>query len=131
MRIYDLRFTIYALRLRFAASGIFAAFVVLMVLNGCAVGPSYKAPKTAVPAAFANGAQTNLNAEETVVAWWRGFNDPELDQLVERARAGNHDLRIATANLLQSRALRRQAQFDLGPVVNGVGSYSHSLASKD
>jgi multidrug efflux system outer membrane protein len=40
-------------------------------------------------------------------------------------------LRIATANLREARALRREAQFDLGPVVTGVGSYTHSLASKD
>jgi len=131
MRIYDLRFTIYAFKLRPAALGLFAPFMVLLVLAGCAVGPNYKTPNTAVPAAFANGEQANVSADATVTTWWRTFNDPELNQLVERARAGNHDLKIATVNLLQARALRREVQFDLAPVVNGVGSYTHSLASQD
>ncbi len=102
----------------------------LTILMGCAAGPDYKAPKTAVPEAFANGGQTNLSTNETAVTWWRGFNDPELDQLIDRALAYNHDLRIATANLLEARALRRQARFDLLPSPNAEAGYTHSLYSQ-
>src|SRR5581483_5061445 len=122
-RIYDSRFTINAFKAARAS-------LALMILAGCAVGPNYKAPKTAVPAEFANGAQTNLNAGKTAVTWWRGFNDAELDQLVDRACAGNYDLRIATANLKEARAMRRQVQFDLAPAFNGVAGYTHSLNSQ-
>src|SRR4051812_7048819 len=73
------------------------AAVAMLTLAGCAVGPNYKTPKTPVPASFANGSQTYLSTNQTVVDWWRGFDDAELNQLVERALAKNHDLRIATA----------------------------------
>ncbi len=99
-------------------------------LAGCAAGPNYKAPKMAVADAFENGGQTNLSTNETAVTWWRGFNDPELSGLVDRALAGNHDLRIATANVLESRALRRQAQFDLLPVPQGQASYTDTQYSR-
>jgi outer membrane protein, multidrug efflux system len=110
----------------------FALLAVSMgLLGGCAAlpaaGPNYHAPKTQVPPAFANGAQTNLSTNETAVTWWRSFNDAELNQLVDRAIAGNKDLVIASANVREARALRREAQFDLGPVVNGTAGYTHTL----
>ena len=105
--------------------------VTLALLSGCAVGPNYKTPKMPVPDTFSNGSQSNVTTNETAVTWWRGFNDPELDHLVELARTGNPDLRIATANLREARALRRNAVSDFAPVVNGVAGYSHTLSSQD
>ena len=32
-------------------------------------------------------------------AWWKQFNDPTLDALIQRAAANNLDLRIAVARL--------------------------------
>ncbi len=104
--------------------------LLLLFIAGCAVGPNYKAPKISAPAAFEGGAQTNFTDGETAIIWWRGFNDPRLDQLVDRALAGNHDLRIATANVREARALRREAQFDLLPAAEGRASYTHSLFSQ-
>lgn len=101
----------------------------LLLLAGCAAGPNYKAPKTSVASAFENGTQTNFSNAETAVAWWHGFNDTRLDQLVERAIASNHDLRIATANVREARALRREAQFDLLPVPQGTAGYTHTQYS--
>jgi multidrug efflux system outer membrane protein len=105
--------------------------IALLILAGCAVGPNYKTPKTAVPTAFANGAQTNMSAGNAVVSWWRGFDDPKLNQLVDLALTNNYDLRIATATLREARALHRQTQFDLLPAVNGVADYNRTLFSKD
>ncbi len=131
MKIYDLRSMTCAVKSRLSALGMLASLLALIIAAGCAVGPNYKAPKTSVPPKFTYGEQTNVSADAIVITWWRGFNDPELDQLVERARAGNYDLKIATANLREARAMRRQVQFDLAPVVNGVGSYNHTLYSQD
>ncbi len=89
----------------------------LSLMAGCAVGPDYKPPKINVPPAFANGAQSPYAPGETVANWWRGFKDEELNKLVDRAAASNLDLRIATANLLQARALRLGAKSDFFPVV--------------
>jgi multidrug efflux system outer membrane protein len=102
----------------------------LGLLAGCAAGPDYHPPKTNVPAAFANGGQTNISATEAVAFWWREFHDDELNQLVERAVASNLDLRIATANLLQARALRFGAKAGAFPVVDGQASYSNEKFSR-
>src|SRR5258706_2985248 len=108
---------------------VLAAMVVLLAA-GCSVGPNYKQQKTAVAAAFANANQPHLDTNDISVEWWQGFQDSTLDQLVTRALAHNHDLRIATATLREARALRRTSQVDLLPTLNGDASWTRSELSK-
>ena len=113
------------------ASELIAVGCVSAFLSGCAVGPNYKPPKNSVAASFANSPTNVAAADETALAtWWKGFNDVRLDGLVERAIAHNHDLRIATANLKEARALRRLTTFDLAPTVQGNAGYQNGLLSK-
>ena len=109
---------------------LFYLFLPLILFAGCAVGPNYKQPKASVPPAFANGSQPQYTPDQAVSAWWRGFNDAELNKLVDRAAVSNLDLRIATANLLQARALRLGAKADFFPVVDGAASYSNNKYSQ-
>ncbi len=106
-----------------AASGV--------LLSGCAAGPNYRQPETKTDAAFGNLSQPNIATNQTAVTWWHGFNDPRLDALVTQAFAANHDLRIATARVLEARALRTQAILNLAPIVHADASYTRSLASAD
>jgi multidrug efflux system outer membrane protein len=99
--------------------------LVLTVVAGCSVGPNYHSPQFAVPPVFANGGQTNYSAGDTIVGWWRGFNDAELNRLVEMAIGSNLDLTVATANLRQARALHLGAVSDFFPVAEGQASYSN------
>src|SRR5205823_5272152 len=64
-------------------------------LSACSVGPNYRPPKTTVSPSFANSSQPGLATNDTLTTWWRGFNDSVLNDLIARARAKNHDLRIA------------------------------------
>src|SRR5713226_3306586 len=102
-----------------------------VVLSGCAVGPNYKRPQTSVANSFANAPTNAVSPDEAALAaWWKGFNDARLDSLVDRAITNNHDLRIATANLKEARALRRLTTFDLAPTVQANAGYANSLLSK-
>ncbi|AYH46113.1 efflux transporter outer membrane subunit [Azoarcus sp. DN11] len=51
-------------------------------------------------------------------AWWRDFNDPVFDRLIEQALAGNPSLRLAEARLAKARAVAGVAESALGPQVN-------------
>jgi len=79
-----------------------------VTLGACAVGPNYVAPPTAVAGNFigANAVAQRLAPPAPVdqAAWWKGFNDPVLDGLVDRALAQNLDLAQATARVTQARA---------------------------
>src|SRR5262245_36135297 len=106
-------------------------FISLVLLAGCAVGPNYKQPQTSVAASFANSPTNTVTADEAALAtWWKGFNDSKLDSLIEQAIAHNHDLRIATANLKEARALRRLTTFDLAPTVQANAFYDKRLLSE-
>jgi NodT family efflux transporter outer membrane factor (OMF) lipoprotein len=67
----------------------------------------------------------------TAVTWWQGFNDPRLDSLVAQAVTNNPDLRIATAHVLEARALRMGAVADFFPIANANAGWTKSLASED
>jgi len=79
-----------------------------VTLGACAVGPDYVAPPSAVSGAFigANAVAQRAAPPAPVdqAAWWKGFNDPVLDGLVERALAQNLDLAQAAARVTQARA---------------------------
>jgi len=103
----------------------------LFLFSGCAVGPNYKPPQTSVATSFANIPTNVASADESALAtWWKGFEDAKLSDLVSQAIAHNHDLRIATANLQESRALRRLTTFDLAPTVQANAGYENRLLSK-
>ena len=110
------------------AVGIFA-FAILF--SGCAVGPDYKPPQTSVAPSFATTLTNTVPANENALAtWWKGFNDAGLDSLVDRAIANNYDVRLATANLKEARALRRLTTFDLAPTVQANAGYANSRVSE-
>src|SRR5687768_11153701 len=104
-------------------------FALIVGLAGCAVGPNYKAPDTSVDAAFTHGKQPGLNTNNPAVFWWRSFNDDTMNRLVDSAIVTNTDLRIASANLREARALRRLAYFDLGPTITANGGYANQRRS--
>ncbi len=108
---------------------LFSLLIGLGLLAGCMVGPNYKEPKTQMSEKFANESGKGLSSGEVENSWWRGFNDGKLNHLVELAIGGNYDLRIATANIREARALRLEAQFDLYPTVTSQASYTREHLS--
>ena len=50
--------------------------------------------------------------------WWHAFNSPELDDLINRGLANNHDVRIATFKIAQAKARAGQADAGKGPTIN-------------
>jgi NodT family efflux transporter outer membrane factor (OMF) lipoprotein len=58
--------------------------------------------------------------------WWRGFNSPELDDLIAQAREKNFDIQAAIARVEQADAQVRISGAPLLPTVTGTGSYTWS-----
>ncbi|HYI40259.1 MAG TPA: TolC family protein [Allosphingosinicella sp.] len=57
-------------------------------------------------------------------AWWKIFNDPVLDGLVDKARKSNGSIQEAAARLEKSRALLRGAAAARNPQLGGGGGAS-------
>ena len=89
-----------------------------LALAGCvSVGPNYKAPDTP-PANVQNVDAARESNAQFQAAWWKQFNDPVLDALIQRAAKGSLDLRIARARLTESRALLGTAKSDQIPTID-------------
>lgn len=96
----------------------FTAPLLALALSACATaGPDYAPPaQSAATAPTATGAfhsaagpriDPNAPLPET---WWRLYDDPQLDALVNEALAANTDLRVAQANLARAQAVLREAE---------------------
>ena len=94
-----------------------AAAAAVALLAGCAVGPDHRAPTPSLDARFAQpgmdraagAASASAGAEvrpvgADIARFWRGFNDPALTALVERALDASPDVRLAQARLQEARA---------------------------
>jgi multidrug efflux system outer membrane protein len=101
-----------------------ALATLLAALTGCAVGPNYAKPATPVAPQFVGATEGAYSGEDAQAAFWTQFGDATLDRLIDEALAANHDLRIALAHLVEARAERREAQFDLAPTVTASGGYT-------
>jgi NodT family efflux transporter outer membrane factor (OMF) lipoprotein len=102
------------------------------VLSSCRVGPDYHAPKPALPAAWsAVGGGTSGEPVTRLAQWWRGFNDPALGSLIQRAAVSNRDLRAAEARVRIVRALRGVAAADLLPTIDALASYATARRSRN
>lgn len=104
---------------------------VFVLLAGCAVGPHYRTPKTAVPEQWGEEARGGAAAKPIQqVQWWNVFHDEKLNSLVERAVLSNLDLGLAEARIREARAARGFSIADLFPLVVGSSSYKHAQIKK-
>jgi multidrug efflux system outer membrane protein len=99
------------------------------ILAACAVGPDYREPQAPAPDEFIGAQNVKFTTAEVERDFWKSFNDPLLDQLVEQALASNHDIRIAMTRLREARALRGEARLDLAPTVTGSAGHTESRSS--
>ncbi|MEN3951632.1 efflux transporter outer membrane subunit [Iodidimonas sp. SYSU 1G8] len=65
-------------------------------------------------------------SEAPPIAWWREFDDPVLDRLIETAESRNLDLRLAQSRVAEARALRKGARAELFPELTGGGDAERS-----
>ena len=119
-----------------------------LALSACALGPDYTRPELPVPEGWSTTATPTDGATTPSLAraprldpigeidimvqprWWAAFGDPELDALLHAAVIQNLDLKIAAANLEQSRAVARVAAAPLWGTVALQPRYDKTKQSR-
>lgn len=107
----------------------------LLASAGCrSVGPDYKPPQTATPTNWSSTLSAGLSSTTAdtnfLARWWEVFNDPILSDMIQRARAGNLDLRQAEARVRQARAQRGITRAALFPSLGANTSAGRTTSSK-
>jgi len=98
-------------------------FVVLAALSGCAAGPDYTRPQVSVPGAFkelSNWKEATPRDGRIAADWWKVFNDPLLDSLMEQVSISNQ------AQFRQAQAIVRGARANYFPTVGASAAASRS-----
>jgi NodT family efflux transporter outer membrane factor (OMF) lipoprotein len=100
---------------------------------GCTVGPNYRRPATAVPAAFR--APEPLPPGEAAsfadLKWFEVFKDDKLQDLIRTALERNYDLRDAVARVEESRANLGAVRSNQFPNFGAGGNVEINRLSRD
>jgi NodT family efflux transporter outer membrane factor (OMF) lipoprotein len=117
-----------------------STLAICVFFSGCSVGPKYALPpvQTApaykeLPQPVASPSDTWQTAKPSDSAdrgkWWTAFNDPQLNDLEEKASASNQQIAAAMDNFVAARALVRQARAQYFPTLTTNPSAIRTLPS--
>ena len=95
------------------------------------VGPDYVGPQSRIPDAWSRSALHDVQGSASLTGWWKGFHDPALNTLIERAREANPNLKVALAGISEARALRGVARSQGLPQANANATYSRNRNSEN
>jgi NodT family efflux transporter outer membrane factor (OMF) lipoprotein len=101
--------------------------------NGFKVGPNYEKPPAPVASEWIDSKSKGVNvATADLRGWWKAFNDPTLDALMEQAYQENLTLRSAGTRILAARAQNNIALgFLLPQQQQAFADYTHIQFSRN
>lgn len=106
-----------------------------MLLAGCTLGPDFRRPDSQAPRDWVQlqgeAAPSQPVAQALEMRWWDSFRDRHLSALIVKVTQRNLDLQMASARLLQSRALRSTVAADEAPAVDMNAGYSRARNSAE
>ena len=106
------------------------AAAILLTLAGCAAAPARldrPALRDDVPLA---GLQAPARAGWPAAEWWRQYDDPQLDGLMDRAMQQSPDLALAQSRVRNAEQSAKLAAAQLGLSVNGSAQASRQRLSE-
>ena len=107
-------------------------FVALLLVGCIKLGPDYVRPPTAVMRTWTEAGDKRITqGQADWRAWWRVFDDPVLDRLIETAYRQNLTLRVAGVRVLEARAQLALAKGQLFPQTQqAIGSLQYNRVSE-
>jgi NodT family efflux transporter outer membrane factor (OMF) lipoprotein len=92
---------------RFPNAGfLFTLAGAVLSLIGCSVGPEYVKPVIHVNDSWSGTGGQQISAQSAAdSAWWKNFNDPALEQLIDRAYSQNLTLEVTGLRIMEARAV--------------------------
>lgn len=108
-----------------------ATFLIITLLAGCAVGPDYRPVEVDTGTGWTEAGAAGAMSDADLAQWWRRFDDPTLDRLVETALNQNLDIREAVARVAEVRALRDVVAGGYWPAATVHGNVSRRRLSEN
>jgi len=90
----------------------------LVWLAGCTPTRVSDPLRLASPKDWRHAPDAQVTGTADLKAWWRGYRDPLLNELITQALASNHDLSIAKARVRETNAMLTVARSALYPSID-------------
>jgi multidrug efflux system outer membrane protein len=106
------------------------AAAIALTLAACATPPAKLSPpqlRDDVPLA---GIETTTRAGWPQAQWWRSYDDPQLDELMDRALRQAPDLALAQSRVQSAEQSARLAAAQMGLSINGNAQFSRQRMSE-
>lgn len=110
-----------------------AAWFATALLAGCTMGPDFRRPDVIAPTHYGQEPQGLAGATyggPVDTAWWKLFNDAELNRLIERLAVQNIDLQRGMQRIQEARSQTRIAAAQGLPNMSWAGSYTRTHQSE-
>jgi NodT family efflux transporter outer membrane factor (OMF) lipoprotein len=100
----------------------FGLLLYIALTSSCSLAPVSKRPKVDVPQTYKEGNVKWLRADTKTAnnlrgAWWKIYNDKDLNTLEAKIAVSNNNLKAAVARYYESNALAEQARAQYFPMV--------------
>lgn len=107
----------------------FTSMALALTLTGCAmVGPDFETPEAEVADNWLDSDRPEISGTpDDHGQWWKNFNDPTLDKLIETAYAQNLTLQLAGLRVYEARAILGYATGTLYPQVQGINGTASNI----
>ena len=111
---------------------IVSAIACSVLLAGCiTVGPDYQRPALELPTSLAQTSSASVAIDETDWRnWWKSFNDPVLDQLLDEAAAHSQDLLLAAGRIEEARSTVSITDAERYPTIDAALSETRNRRSQ-
>ena len=100
------------------------SLVAALFLGGCSLKPELNVPKMETP----QSTQETLNVKKE---WWKQFNDPKLNALVDEALLGSDDLKLSALKVLKARQAFGLSEANEMPTLSANASGSRQQTSNE
>ena len=105
--------------------------IMTLLIAGCTVAPQYTPPAPDVPCDWQGEVGCSMQRlDPDDLTWWKNFQDPLLNQLIEYAANQNLDLAMASMRVLQARLEAKGKKADLFPHIDGSAACGHANLPK-
>lgn len=96
----------------------------ILFLGGCSLSPELNVPKVELPAPSKDALHVNKE-------WWKQFNDPSLNTLVDEALKGSDDLKLSALKVLKARQAFGLSESNEYPTLNATASSTRQRTSDE
>lgn len=119
-------------QLRSVARPLFSSCLLAFITGCSVVGPNFTPPETNITEHWLEAEHSSLSTAVDVKHWWKVFNDPTLEHLIETAYQQNLSLQAAAVRIFEARAQLGIAVGRQYPQSQTIGgSVSHNELSEN